>query len=311
MADMRLMVAAGFGELIGEVWLGHAAKIAHGIRQEIPNGVHAQPVNKLVEELSHSGTAAVLHVAGWLWGDVDGTNIHKDEHRKPSPEATYGIAAQTLWAVRQYGLEHAYLESGPELNIDPVFKKDLGLLEEHCWAAWEAIQKSDRKVPLIAASVSNLTRKGGMRSLEKWVARCPKDWWIGIHPYRTRGPLEKQPELFEGFGSSGQMLTTLKDVLDGRKFALTEAGWHNGEQKYKGGPLNLCTRVSQYGQAEVATWARWDIGFWREAGAELYTWYQIRDGEPDAPHHDAHFGAYYADGTPKLVAHTLQQEKAA
>lgn len=308
----RTYVAAGFGEPITKPWLELARKVATGVRQDIPNGLHAKAVNRLVEEVAKSGLNAIFLVGGWQWGDADGLNVHGNKDAHPTPQGVAASTAQVLWAAKHYGMEdRTIIEVGPELNIDPLYKRDLEPLRDICHAAWGAIWTHAPGTTMIAASVSNLAKNEGMKSLEKWLRDLPEQWWAGVHPYRTRGPSDEQPDTFSGYDSPESMLSRLKQILDGRPFAITEAGWHDGEQTYKSGPLNLCTKTSQYSRGEVATWARWDIEFWREAGAELYAWYQIRDGREDDPDSEAHFGAYLQDQTPKLVAATLAHESAA
>jgi len=302
-------VSAGFGELISKPWLTLVKKIAVGVRQDIPNGVYAKGVNKLVEEIAKTSLRAIFMVGGWQWGEPDGTGVHRDDGIAPTPEGVAASTAQTLWAAKHYGMsDRVIIEVGPELNIGPRYSKDLSPLRDLCDAAWDAIKANAPGTPMIAASVSNVGKDSGMRALKRWMRGLPPAWIAGVHPYRTRGPREDQPDTFGGYVSPTEMLGELYEILDGKRFAVTEAGWHTARQKYKSGPLNLCTKTSEYSRAEVATWARWDIDFWRKAGAELYTWFQIRDGAPGDEHHDSHFGAFEADQTEKLVAQSLASE---
>lgn len=308
---MRTYVSAGFGEPIGKTWLELARKVASGVRQDIPSGLHAQAVNRLVEEIAKSGMHAIFLIGGWLWGNPDGTYIRMNRAQKPTQAKIAATAGQVLWAAEHYGMgNRVVLEVGPEIDIDPIYKRDLGGLEENCHAVWQAVQTHSRGTPMVAASVSNVRKRDGLRHLGKWLKRAPHRWIAGVHPYRTAS----RPDSFDGFGSPDQMLKELRVVLAGRKFAITEAGWHDAEQVHRVGPFGLeCVprwlkfrrRTSQFSRSEVATFAQWEIDFWREAGAELFAWYQIRDGHANDPDTETHFGVYHQDRTPKLVAGTL------
>ncbi len=307
-------MSAGFGEPIGRGWLELVKKVVGGVRQDIPGGLHAPAVNRLVEEIAKSGMRAIFLIGGWLWGNPDGTHIHQNRDRKPKYAELAATAGQVLWAAEFYGMgKRVILEVGPEINIDPVYKQDTGGLEENCQAVWQAIHEHSPDTPMIAASVSNVEQLDGLKHLRKWLTHAPHRWIAGVHPYRTTS----RPEKFAGFLSPDHMLKELYAVLAGRKFAITEMGWHDAEQVYHVGPLGLeCVprwlkfvkRTSQFSRAEVATFARQETNFWREAGAELFAWYQIRDGHDDDPNTEAHFGLYHQDRTPKLVADALARE---
>lgn len=313
---MKTYTVAGFGELIGKGWLELARVVASGVRQEIPNGLHARAVNRLVEEIAQSRMHAVFLVGGWLWGNPDGTHIRQSRELKPAASEVAGVASQVLWAAKHYGMwPRTILEVGPEINIDPVYKHELRGLEDNCIAVWDVIRDGSEGVPMIAASVSNVEQGDGLKHLRRWLNRgLPIRWWSGIHPYRTRSRAEE----FPSYPSPDAMLLELRRTLGGRKFAITEAGWHDAEVTYKTGPfgsecvprwLKFGEKTNQFSRADVATFARQDINLWDDAGAELYTWYQIRDGLPDDPDTEAHFGAYNQDKSPKLVAAALEMEK--
>ncbi len=311
---VRTYVSAGFGEPIGKLWLELARKVSGGVRQDIPNGLHAPAVNRLVEEIAKSGLRAIFLLGGWLWGNPEGTNIRTNREQKPTHAEIAATAGQVLSAAENFGLRRVTLEVGPEINIDPIYKKELGGLEENCHAVWQAIHTHAPGTPMIAGSVSNVEKRDGLKHLARWLNyQLPPRWWVGVHPYRTRSRSDE----FRGFRSSSEMLVGLGRVLAGRKFAITESGWHDAEQSYRVGPFGLeCVprwlkffrRTSQFAPVEVAAFAQDDISMWRGAGAELFTWYQIRDGNAYDPDTEAHFGAYRRDRTPKPVAAVLARE---
>lgn len=312
---MKTLITTGFGEPIGRRWLELAGKLASGVRQDIPNGLDIPAVNRLVEEIARSGMHAVFLLGGWLWANPDGTHIRQNLEQKSPPAEIAATAGQVLWAAKHYGMvNRVTLEVGSEIDIDPVYKRDLSGLEEQCHAVWQAIQTHARGTPMIAGSISNVVGRDGLKHLARWLEyKLPPRWWAGVHPYRSIA----RPEKFAGFASPLDMLAELRRILAGRKFAVSEMGWHDAEQTYKVGLfgwecwpkwLKFIKRNSQFSRAEVATFARWEIDFWRKAGAELFCWYQIRDGLPDDPNPESHYGAYDADGAEKLVAASLARE---
>ena len=65
-------------------------------------------------------------------------------------------------------------------------------------------------------------------------------------------------------------------------------------------------RISFFDELTVAEYAERDIRFFRALGARFYTWFQIKDGFPDDPDFEAHFGIYHSDGAAKAVAKTMR-----
>lgn len=305
---MKLDVSAGFGELVTEPWLDRVRSVAGGIRQDIPNGLHATAVHALVREIALSGLDMISLVAGWLWGWPDGSGIHRDERRKPTPGQCFDIVGEVVWAwdeARNSNKGCLLLEVGPEINIDPVYAKNFGHLLECVSAVHQRLKVMGRQdVPIMAGSVSNIDRDDGMKYLRAWLPRLHDRYWVGVHPYRTT----RKPDKFKGYASADEMKQDLLSLISGRPFAVTEAGWHDARQTY-GGVFGACKSESQFTPDEVARFAIEDIDFWKGAGAERYCWYQIRDGDPQSKDIEAHFGAHLADGTRKPVADALQRSK--
>jgi hypothetical protein len=316
---LPLYTSAGFGEVIGTAWLNRIKAVANGVRQEIPNGAHGDAVNRLVREVADSGLKALFLVGGWVWVNPDGSGAHEDKDRKAPVDETVAQARQLMWACGEYGLTTSgrlIVECGPELDIDPEYKRDTTRLAELCHGVSEVVADHNTVTvtPMVAASVSNVT-VGRIDRLAAWLDPLPSSWWAGVHPYRTRGPSHEQPAYFPEFDSAEDMRTYLDAALNGKRYAITEAGWHDGMQRYSVGPFGIRKKWSHYTREEIASYAKWDVGFWSNPDygtlPELYSWFQIRDGAPDASPKDieAHFGAHLADGTPKPVAHVLSALK--
>ena len=276
---MKLFVTAGFGQLLTPFWISRARKIAHGVRQEIPSGFYAETIHRIAGEIADSGLDAIFLVNGWLWGNPDGTGVHKDAGRKPTPGHCFDVTGEILWAWERSDNPNKgqlMLEVGPEINIDPVYKRDVEQLLECVHAVASATDVAKSQVPVIAGSVSNVRPDDGVLHLNMWVRRLKAKYWVGVHPYRTTA----QPEHFEGYDSQRDMALELKQILSDRPFAITESGWHDSLQKSGG---FLCKKESRFSREEVADFAQRDAEIWRELGAELYSWYQIRDGDSSDP----------------------------
>ena len=94
-------------------------------------------------------------------------------------------------------------------------------------------------------------------------------------------------------------------------FAVTECGWSTATRS-KARRFPLCflrERVPGWTDADVAKFALWELDFWKEQGALLYSWYQLNDGpDPEDAHNvEGRFGVRALDGTAKLVLDAMKE----
>lgn len=306
---MDICVSAQFGELLPPRILKQIQDLRVGVRGILPNGARHQEVERLVGQIARDiAYPSIFLVAVWDWFDAATGRHWQDREAKPSPQHVADLTRSFLAVVESQGaLDQFRLDVGTEINIDPVFKKDMGLLREQCEAARAVMrEKYGARAPrVIAASVSNIHRDDGMKHLKKWCREIDEDFDISIHPYRTTDP----PDVFRGYRDEGEMFRALKDIIGPRRFHVTECGWHDWEQTYHVGPWGSIEKRSQFTPEQVAAFTKDDLERWERLGALSYTIYQIQDGPKGGPGWDvyeAHFGLYSAEGDAKPVAKWLK-----
>ncbi len=294
---MRKFVQLGFGKEAGWSWHEKVLKVAQGARYVIPVGSWASDISQIVDEPHRYGVnEGVFSVCPWdILIHQGGETYHdtiRDKTWRPEPEQIAKEAQQLEHEMVRRGMSEWYIEVGPEINIDPVYKKNHGLIADTVEAVYEAV----KTFPIVGPAVSNLA-KDGRRHLERFTPRLPGNTLMCFHPYRTTSPADK----FEGFGTPQELCEYVLAVAGGRGMAITEAGWHDAKQIYHTGCLGLKKRESHFTRQQVAEFCRWDFEFWCAMGVEFYTWYQNRDGAPNDPNTESHFGLYTAAGEMKPV----------
>jgi len=162
---MLTYVCCGFGEPL-HLWLDKAASIADGVRIEIPNGSFHEDVVQLASEIAATPLHAIYLVNGWLWLDRATRRVEKNEYVKEPPENVEAVASSLLHVLNDYGaIDRSRIEVGNEINLDPQYRSKSGRRHLHdCLERVEQLCKAHKMKPPIAANVSNLAKKEGMRS---------------------------------------------------------------------------------------------------------------------------------------------------
>lgn len=111
---------------------------------------------------------------------------------------------------------------------------------------------------------------------------------MGIHPYRTDRIIINHDNLRK-----------FRRMVD--RFAVDEIGWHTAKQwGWMNKPLCFIPKRFNFSEEDVRKFALRDRKFWRESGAEFYTWYQLNDGPQSIP--EDRFGIRRHDKSLKPVA---------
>jgi hypothetical protein len=251
--------------------------------------------------------AGVIAIGGWDAYNHDRQIVSLRENTwRPTPEALSNEAGELARQLKLRGdmSKRFSIEVGPEANIDVVYKKDMALMQDTLAACTEAIRVEDNGlIQIIGPSVSNLARDG-RKYMKRLIKKHPLGVLVNFHPYRTGSEADD----FGGM-TPREMAEWLMDTLEGRKFGITEAGWHDAKYRYFTGPFGCKKVYYQWTQAQVAEFAAWDIDYWKALRAEFYTWYQVRDGEAMDPDPEAHFGAFNEFGEAKPVAAALKEAR--
>lgn len=307
MKRMPVYINAGFGRPVGGSTLGWLGGLGcAGIRQDIPWGIPSVALKPLLAEIAKANGEAVLIVGGWMvWNG--GGHIAPDfrEGSMPSPSAVAQLARQVAVIARNLGLR-CIIDIGNEPNITAAFQNDASRYADTVRRAAIAVWEVDKSIPVAAGSIHDLTTRS--REYLKDVLNCgiSEKTILAVHPYRM-GNRPWAP--FSGFDGIGHAVDWLKSIWPG-EFAVSECGWHTAPRTEKVGFLGLCRKRVQWTDSDVAGFARFELKFWREAGAKFYVWFQLNDG-PNEMEPEHRFGIRHFDGMPKPVAFAIKESTAA
>jgi hypothetical protein len=299
---MRAFLNAGFGEPVGRTSLRFIKDIGFaGIRQDIPWGAPPEYREELLHELADAGLGAILIIMGNL-EYCNGGEIKKlPENWRPSGIQIADYARDVSIQAAGY-LKRWYLEIGNEPNLenhggdlakDP--KRFGRWLHTVSRKVWEAIPDAQ----IISGGVCGLHRRS-LDYLEKalsvFTEPLDERMIIGFHPYRPEKSFEESREDIE------ENLGRLRGMIDGRRFAVSETGWHSAPQRWGTWP---CTHEVQWNDEQIAGFVEWDLDFWQRAGSELYCYFQLNDG-PNENDPEHCFGIRDMEGRAKPVADVIR-----
>lgn len=300
---MKKFVQFGFGRLKKDRYWFDLLKStnSHG-RYVIPNGARAEDIKAIVNEIHLWGTESNIFVlAGWDYvtgreviGDMSThiDTISDREGDKPRVEEVTAIAKQLKYELSSRGMSDYYIEVGPEVNLDKAYRSDYKLLTDTV----HAVQGQFDEDIIIGPSISDMRSKS-RKHLDAIYTKLHSRIILNFHPYRMADPPARGSELDE--------IVKYVQAFD-RRMVITEMGWHDAkavwyEPWFPWGWFKCKRRENQFTLLDVALFCvkEWEI--WVDAGVELFTWFQIRDGLPSDTYFEAHFGLFKADGTLKPV----------
>ena len=274
---MYLLLEAGFGSQLGKVDREQIASMKFdGIRQDIPVGAPEDVIAGLVKNAQKNFSHNVFIVGGWAhWYDLGFVHDRTIEHSPAEVERDALIVCRLARPTD-------YIEVGNEWNITPQYRDDPEKYIETVARVRLAINH-----PMLAGSVSGLD-DGGLSAFRKVFPLLHPQIIVSFHPYR---------QTHEPWVDGRRMTEVANEIKSyNRRFAVSECGWHTNEMsEAKAFPRCLQKRYWSWTDEQVGYFFRWEIGFWGLAGAELYTWYQHRDGGGET------FGVVDASGRVKPV----------
>lgn len=302
---MQIYLNAGFGEKVG---LGLVRSLIErgydGIRQDIPLGAPEGHVSRLLKELDLAGTAAIVIVGGWMeWRDGRSVQSFKSGqiHTREAIEFVDLVAGK----LSELDLrKRTWLEVGNEPDITDQFSEDPDAFAAYySMLSTKAVQicpELERRC--VVGGVSNLRKKGGFKYLRKLLedGKVNSNAVVGLHPYR---PEAAAWDPFDDWARLNDAVWELRQRLDGRRFTVTEMGWHTAEQRRR----KLFGRgdAFRWTDGDVRNFYLWERDFWLKEGAPTFTWYQLNDGPEDTS--EQRFGIRFADGTWKPVADAVKE----
>jgi hypothetical protein len=300
-----VLVEAGFGYPIGGPTLAWIGSIGlHGVRIDVPWGIPPAELERLLVEIVKANLDAVLIVGGWMVRYDDGVALSFRNGENPSPEALAQFARQVASAAIRLGLR-CVIEIGNEPTITAVYKEDPSryarAVRECSKAMWEVAPG----LSVAAGSVHDLTPDSQEYLKDVINYGIPERTIVAVHPYRMGNrPWDGEAD---GTGIRAKV-DWLRSIWSG-EIAVSEMGWHTAERSEKAGLFGLCPRRVRWNDEQVAEFWRWELDFWRKAGARFVVVFQLNDGPNDEMEH--RFGIRYFDGTPKPVAGVFKQAMAA
>lgn len=262
-------INAGFGEPIGLATLGEM--YARGIRH-IRQGLVKAPGADHGPGVAAPVSAAQIDIMAQELVDA-------------------GMTA--LWIGTLESLPYAPEGSDVELMNEPNL---------HGWTpdAYAALVRravaiaADRGLTLWVGSVSN-TGEREQAWLTDVLRRVPEVGALAIHRYPRRDQLPTRGQ--DGYGSRAEEHQRLMALIHGRRFRMTEFGFHVA-------PYRVISWwpwwVKQRSEMEQQAFAEYEFTWWEEAGAEAAYWYQLNDGPENKA--IARYGARRFDWTWRPVA---------
>jgi hypothetical protein len=301
---MRVFINAGFGSCIGYQslqWL-RGLGVA-GVRQDVPWGAPAQYRERLIAEVGKLKLDAIWIIGGNMAYAEGGLGWLPDNYR-PSTEELCKFARDFSMQLSCYPGHRWIIELGNEPNLErhggPLYK------DPEQFARWlhyvpAEIWSENPDIEIIAGGICGLHK----RSL-KYLKRVfdayyfPRKVIVGFHPYRTdKSFSESKKEIEEAFAEFRQI------VGDGRRFAVSEIGWHSAIQKTNG--FLPCRRKEfRFTDQDVADFAERELAFWMSQGAEALCWFQLNDGTNEFNPEDC-FGIRDKDGRRKPAANAIRR----
>ncbi len=292
---MKVLVNAGFGSPVGDKTLGLISSLGfHGVRQELP--FWEVPAKLVIEELSDY--EELLPILLFPGGDGAGLS---------------GLQVLDRWRVfltliAQFGLSDAspgpLIEIGNEFDISPEWRDKPEEAAMLAVEVWKDSRKLCPQVTVLLPSVSNLNKRG-LSYLKKMLdVGLPAELQVAVHRYP---PDISWNSAHSGFSSRLEELEVLHALLGKRKFWVTETGRTEGPVKVRK-PFPLCFLYDRIMLSEwkVAHWAERELLFWKEAGAQGVSWYQIGDGPSENDPLD-HYGIINREGEIKRVGKTISE----
>ncbi len=266
-----------------------------GLRYDIPWGAPSKYIQMSFDQMSLQQLDALIIIGGWMrWG---GDNPVAARGFAPPVDA---IGLEAKHAARillrsKMPVDFVSWEIGnePDLSEWKSPREFAEFVRRGAEGIWEVIPTAT----VVVGGVSNVNRNGGAKYLDAICsAGVDARMILGVHPYRSDRAPDEAPK---GWKSVDDVFRWLKSKE--RLIWVTECGWHTSPQKRRSGPFGIWSKNVQWSDYDVAKFVRLEMSLWENAGAGLYAYYQINDGENKLDP-EQNFGVRYFDLTPKPVA---------
>ena len=264
---MDLYLTAGFGEPLGSETLALIRRLGFcGIKQDLPDAVHQDAVWRELETES------------WLKAILLAKPVHIDQLSAVVHEMrTRGLVQRT--AVEVIGEPDTNDQTAPGLHA----------------ALMRVLAITYPDITWVLGGVSGLHKRGVEFLKATMAAGVPHEVVVSVHPYRTT----RTPDDPFYFRTRADEFAWLKTIADGRRIWSTECGWHTAPHLYTS--CFFIQRTRTWTEDQVETFTRRELALHRDAGIEVFAWFQFNDG--DLPEfHEHHYGLRRLDGSLKPVA---------
>lgn len=288
---MRLFLNAGFGEPIGVEALDLIRRLGFsGVRQDVVKGDVAEA---LCQELGASTLTPILLVGGG--------KMRVDRTDGASPEAIIELARHVAIQAERCGLFDREFPAAIELGNEPdtfdtqQYHNRPDLFARVVREGAAAIRQLSTRAVVVSGGVGN-TSDFNLDYLSRAIAfGLPDDCAIGYHCYRTTATPGTPHKRFR---SRDEEFTRLRQVVGSRPIWCTEVGWHTAPSTVKTGWFSK--KKIRFSDEQVAAFFQEEADIHARNGAEVFAWFQHKDGtNPDA--YEQAFGICRVAGDVKPV----------
>lgn len=269
---------AGFGNVLGEVWLENIHNLGFdGIRTD-GGGPHWKPITRELGEYNKLSPIFLFgggNIADWT---------HDDFLSYTVLQAKYILEKNYFTGIK------TYFELGNEPDIAVwEWREHPDKFRNMFWECYQAVKSIDPSIEFITGGISNLTETSLVWLAEFMREPLPSNAIIGFHRYP---PKMDTGEPHRGFDTREHEMNRLRSITGSHRIMCTETGLSMGPYKVRRGPplcfLHKNKFISEVTQGEALE-HEWN--FHRRRNVEGLVWYQIQDG-PNRYNPADNFGMY-------------------
>lgn len=281
---MRILINAGFCEPLLPELAFRLQPLCHGIRTGLAVNDEHPMIERLVRDALTYFDEAIFVIGGWDWRF--GGKLEQRRGADLEPQKVH-LANQCESLIAEWGAQGGdtsklWIEIGNELD-GSYWKNSLDAFRRTALTCYDRVRSLSDRVHFVTGSTMNLNKepswkRGGYEVLQELCRLAwPMDTIQGLHPYRGGG------RAWPSFASEDEALLELREVLRGRKLAVTEMGWASG---------------TGHSDEAIAGMMREEIAVWRDFGAVAFTAYQAQDDRVPRNVGEGGFGAFsnFEDG---------------
>jgi hypothetical protein len=284
MARMKGWINAGFGNVLGKVWLDKIHNLGFaGIRTDID--IRWKLV---VDELGMYNKLSPVFLFGG--GYMEGWT--KDDF----------ISYTTL--VARHIIENGYFDDTTvyfEIGNEPdiavrEWRENPKWLNTTFWECYQAVKSIDKGIEIVTGGVSNLTQNALKWQEDFLLDKIPQNAIVGFHRYPNKYSITKP---HDGFATREHEWNRLKSLTGEHRLFCTETGLSMGPYRVaRSFPLCWLNENYWLTQQEQGTALEHEWNFYRRRDVVGMVWYQHLDG-PDRNNIYDNYGLYTKNGVEK------------